>query len=116
MMSDFRLNHDLLEYYVVRLWILFKPSVLANMVAGVGRTAFFLPGVGRSVGAPLLGLADTQGREGLLLTSEQEWALWLPAKLLLGTLWLGGVGVLVITPNVASADPTGRGRHLAERA
>ena len=116
MMSDFRLNHDLLEYYVVRLWILFKPSVLANMVAGVGRTAFFLPGVGRSVGAPLLGLADTQGREGLLLTSEQEWALWLPAKLLRGTLWLGGVGVLVITPNVASADPTGRGRLLAERA
>lgn len=116
MMSDFRLNPDLLDYHVVRLWILFKPSVLASMVAGVGRAAFFLPGVGRSIGVPLLGLADTQVREGLLITSGQEWVLWLPAKLLLGTLWLGGVGVLVITPNIASTDPRGRGHLLAERA
>lgn len=113
-MSDFWLNCDLLEYYVARLWILFKPSVSARMAAEVQRTAFFLPGGGRSVGSPFIGLVDIQVRQGLLITSEQEWVLWPPAKLLLVTLWLRGVGGLVITPNIASTDPTGRGCLIAE--
>lgn len=113
-MSDFRLNRDLLECYVVRPWKLFKPSVSASMAAEVQRTASFLPGGGGSVGSPFLSLVDIQVRQGLLITSEQEWVLWPPAKLLLVTLWLGGVGVLVITPNIASTDITGRGCLLAE--
>ena len=69
-MSDFPLHCDLLEYYVARLWILFKPSVSARTAAEVRRTAFFLPGGGRSVGSPFLGLVDIQVKQGLLITSE----------------------------------------------
>ena len=63
-MSDFRLNRDLLECYVVRPWKLFKPSVSASMAAEVQRTASFLPGGGGSVGSPFLGLVDIQVSKG----------------------------------------------------
>lgn len=92
-MSGFLVKPGHLQYHAISLWILFKPSVSAE----VGRTAFFLTGGGRSLGPYFLAsLKPSKGRA--LITAGQGWEHQLPTPLLLMTPWLGWGGVLLLLP------------------